>query len=86
MNVNDTCPRCLHRDVGPYVNAEDYDGNPSASYRCPACAHVWVTRRIAEPEQPYYATYDDPDAWEAEDDFSDYDAPGYDSQYGERPW
>lgn len=73
MNVNDTCPRCLTRDVRPGVDAEDYDGNPHTSYRCPNCRHVWFTKRLAEPEPETYATYDDPDAWEADDDFTDYD-------------
>lgn len=77
-NVNDTCPRCLRRDVEPLVDAEDYHGNPHTSYRCPNCHHVWVTRRTAEPEESRYADpedIDDPDAWEADDDFSDYEPP-----------
>ncbi|WP_367134526.1 MULTISPECIES: hypothetical protein [Streptomyces] len=84
--MTDACPRCLRRHVPPYVDAEDYDGNLHASYRCPACGHSWVTRRTAEPEPSRYATYDDPDAWEAEDDFSDYDGPAYDPRFGEPPW
>lgn len=72
-NVNDSCPNCLERDVPPRVDAEDYHGNPHSSYRCPRCRHVWTTRRLAEPEPDHYATYDDPDAWEAEDDFRTYD-------------
>lgn len=73
MKTTDTCPRCLRRDVTPEIDAEDYDGNPRTSYRCPACGHVWFTHRAAEPEPDYYATYDDPDAHEADDDFRDYD-------------
>ena len=73
QRVTDSCPNCLRRDVPPRVDAEDYAGNPHTSYRCPACWHVWTTRRVAEPAEPYYATYDDPDAWEADDDFTDYD-------------
>ena len=69
----DNCPRCLRRDVPPLVDAEDYHGNPHTSYRCPACGWTWITRRLAEPEEPYYQPSDDPDAWEAEDDFTDYD-------------
>lgn len=73
MNVNDTCPRCLRRDITPASDMEDYSGNLHTGYRCGRCGHVWLTRRIAEPEPDRYATYDDPDAWEAEDDFTDYD-------------
>jgi len=73
MKTTDTCPRCLRRDVPPQIDAEDYDGNPSSSYRCPACGHRWFTHRTAEPEPDHYATYDDPDAFEADDDFTDYD-------------
>lgn len=73
QNVNDTCPCCCKRDVPPRVDAEDYDGNPHTSYRCPACGWTWFTIRRAEPQPDYYATYDDPDAWEAEDDFTSYD-------------
>ena len=73
MNVNDNCPRCLQRDVRPTIDAEDYDGNPRSSYRCPRCRHVWFTHRIAEPIESRFQPSDDPDAWEAEDDFSDYD-------------
>lgn len=71
--MNDTCPRCLRREVLPIRDMEGYDGRLHASYRCDNCGHTWVTRRAAEPEGDRYATYDDPDAWEAEDDFRDYD-------------
>lgn len=73
MNVNDTCPSCCKRDVPPHVDAEDYDGNPHSAYRCPACRHTWLTVRRTDTASGDYATYDDPDAWEADDDFSDYD-------------
>jgi hypothetical protein len=78
QRVTDSCPACLRPDVAPQVDAEDYHGNPHSAYRCPRCGWAWTTRRLAEPEPDHYATYDDPDAWEAEDDFSDYD--------GERGW
>lgn len=71
--MNDSCPRCLARDVAPHTDAEDYDGNLHTSYRCPRCGNTWVTRRTAPPEPDPYATYDDPDAWEADDDFTAYD-------------
>jgi hypothetical protein len=73
VNVIDTCPNCLRRDVGPRLDEEDYDGNPHSTYACPSCGHTWSAQRIAEPEPPRYAVYDDPDAWEADDDFTDYD-------------
>lgn len=76
QRVTDSCPNCLRRDVPPQVDAEDYHGNPHTSYRCPVCWHVWTTQRTAEPAEPYYAIYDDPDAWEADDDFTDYDRDG----------
>lgn len=69
----DTCPRCLHQAVTPTVDTEDYSGNPHTAYKCPACHHVWTTRRLAAPETPTYATYDDPDAWEAHDTYATYD-------------
>jgi predicted RNA-binding Zn-ribbon protein involved in translation (DUF1610 family) len=69
----DNCPRCLRRDVPPTREAEDYQGNTHAAYECPACGWVWRTERTAPAEEPYYAAYDDPDAWEADDDFTDYD-------------
>lgn len=68
----DNCPRCLTRDVIPLVDAEDYHGNPHTSYRCPRCGHVWITRRLAEPDD-LVDEFDDPDAWEADDDFTSYD-------------
>lgn len=73
QKVTDTCPRCLRREVQPEIDAEDYAGNPHTSYRCPACRHVWFAIRAAEPEPAYYAEHDDPDAWEADDDFNSYD-------------
>lgn len=73
MNTTDTCPRCLRRDIEPYIDREDYHGNPRSVYACPSCAWTWRTERIAEPEPEYYAVYDDPDAWEADDDFTAYD-------------
>lgn len=73
MNVNDTCPRCLRRNVPPRIDAEDYGGNPHSSYTCPGCGWTWHTQRTAEPAAEQYAVYDDPDAWEADDDFTDYD-------------
>jgi ssDNA-binding Zn-finger/Zn-ribbon topoisomerase 1 len=73
VNVNDTCPNCLRRGVEPRLDQEDYDGNPHSTYTCPSCGHTWNAQRIAEPEPPRYAAYDDPDAWEAEDDFTAYD-------------
>lgn len=73
MNTTDSCPRCLRSDIEPAIDAEDYWGNPHSSYRCPGCGHRWVTRRIGEPEPGRYRTPDDPDAWEAEDDFTGYD-------------
>jgi transposase-like protein len=69
----DNCPRCLRRDVAPIQEAEDYDGNTYARYQCPSCTWSWRTQRTARPEESRYAVYDDPDAWEADDDFSDYD-------------
>lgn len=74
--MTDTCPACLRPDVEPAVDAEDYDGNPRSSYRCPRCGWTWFTQRTGEPARDRFATYadhDDPDAWEADDDFSDYD-------------
>lgn len=73
MNVNDSCPRCMRRDVKPYLDREDYHGNTYSLYVCPGCGHTWRAQRIAEPEADYYAVYDDPDAWEADDDFTAYD-------------
>lgn len=69
----DNCPRCLQRDITPTVDAEDYNGNPRSAYRCPRCLHTWFVHRVGEPEPDRHATYDDPDAWEADDDFRDYD-------------
>lgn len=73
QSVTDNCPRCLHREVLVTVDAEDYHGKLHTSYRCLRCRHTWFTIRTAEPEPPYYAEYDDPDAWEADDDFRAYD-------------
>ena len=72
-HTTDSCPRCLTRGIKPRVDAEDYDGNTHKVHCCSRCGHRWVTRRIAEPEESSYAECDDPDAWEADDDFSDYD-------------
>lgn len=71
--MTDSCPCCLRRDVEPFRDLEGYDGNPLSAYRCPGCGHAWTVRRTAVPEPDRYAVYDDPDAWEADDDFSDYD-------------
>lgn len=69
----DNCPRCLRRDIAPVREAEDYNGNTVAWFACPHCWHRWITTRKAPAEESRYAEYDDPDAWEAEDDFSAYD-------------
>jgi transposase len=76
VNHSDTCPRCLRRDVKPAAVAEDYDGSSRSSYRCPGCGWTWLTRRAAEPEPSPFVEHDDPDAWEADDDFTDYDGWG----------
>lgn len=58
--MTDTCPRCL-ATTNPQTPADD-----AQRYVCRACGHTWTTSRIHHPEAPY-ATYDDPDAWEADD-------------------
>jgi hypothetical protein len=83
VNVNDTCPRCLRRDVPPFLDREDYHGNPHSTYACPGCGWTWTTQRIAEPEPDQYAVYDDPDAWEADDDFTAYDRRFHDADQAE---
>lgn len=72
-DLTDNCPRCLARDVPPDRQAEDYNGNTHTGYCCSACGWTWKTCRVAPIEESRYTDHGDPDAWEAEDDFSDYD-------------
>jgi hypothetical protein len=62
--VTDNCPRCL-TSTEPQTPADD-----PQRYICRACGHTWTTNRLQAvwaPTADDYATYDDPDAWEAED-------------------
>ncbi|MGW0774550.1 hypothetical protein ACWD01_13065 [Streptomyces sp. NPDC002835] len=58
--MTDTCPRCL-TSTEPQPPADD-----PQRYVCGACGHSWATSRTYNLQEPY-ATYDDPDAWEAHD-------------------
>jgi hypothetical protein len=85
--VNDNCPNCLHRGVEPRSVAEIARGVERSSYRCPRCRRTWETERMADDgRRGEAAGCGDPDAWEADDDFSDYDGPAHDPRYGEPPW
>ncbi|WP_073951548.1 zinc ribbon domain-containing protein [Streptomyces kebangsaanensis] len=62
--MTDNCPRCLTS-----TEPQDPAGEPQR-YVCRACGHGWTTSRNEAawaPPADAYATYDDPDAWEAED-------------------
>lgn len=62
--MTDNCPRCL-TTTDPQTPADD-----PQRYVCRACGHSWTTTRhhtAWAPPTDAYATYDDPDAWEAED-------------------
>lgn len=62
--MTDNCPRCL-TTTDPQNAADD-----PTRYVCRACGHTWTTNRnkaVWAPPADAYATYDDPDAWEAND-------------------
>jgi hypothetical protein len=62
--VTDNCPRCF-TSTAPQDAADD-----PHRYVCRSCGHTWTTSRnetVWAPPADAYATYDDPDAWEAED-------------------
>lgn len=62
--MTDNCPRCC-TSTSPQNAADD-----PPRYVCRACGHTWTTSRnetVWAPPADAYATYDDPDAWEAED-------------------
>ncbi|MEU0343171.1 hypothetical protein ABZ092_30535 [Streptomyces bobili] len=62
--MTDNCPRCL-TSTDPQAPADD-----PQRYICRACGHSWTTSRneaVWAPSADDYATYDDPDAWEADD-------------------
>ncbi|WP_406469056.1 hypothetical protein OH738_18150 [Streptomyces hirsutus] len=73
--MTDNCPRCF-TSTEPQTPA---DG--PQRYACRACGHSWTTNRNEAawaPPADDYATYDDPDAWEAEDPYTEPYDPRWD--------
>ncbi|MFD3503726.1 hypothetical protein [Streptomyces sp. NPDC058678] len=66
----DNCPRCCAS-----TDPQDPADEPQR-YICRSCGHYWTTSRnhtVWAPPADAYATYDDPDAWEANDPYDTYD-------------
>lgn len=45
IDVTDTCPNCLTRGIKPRAERHD-DHQLRSAYRCPHCAHAWITNRL----------------------------------------
>ncbi|WP_405677284.1 hypothetical protein OG292_22425 [Streptomyces sp. NBC_01511] len=67
--MTDNCPRCLTAATAQGAA----DG--TSAYVCRSCGHTWTTSRTYGPHDVHepYATYDDPDAWEADNPPTPYD-------------